>query len=395
MADYYEVLGLGRDANSTQIRMAYKRLAMLYHPDRNPGNPQAEENFKLVYAAYHTLADPLKKARYDARLYSFQGHTFSQEELWREARHRQYQRWRTSQRTNQYQFDREYFRIQGLAFLVFIIISGFCFAVIHTGQYLAEQHNIEVQARYTKILVQVNSLFNTGEVDEAFGIIEALRKQDPLEIRFMTAEDSLLMKLRALAENHFQNQQTEQSLVHYKLLQKYELAPRIETLRKVAECELLLHRYPDAVASLKQLYKQQPWSLELPNRIAQINLVHLHNAPEALEYFTLAKVQFKKKMEALYGEAFLLVINPTQLPEVCNEIFAGRAEANRQLGYYEEALKDCNWLVILKPAEPGPYLLRAKVKAEAQLPEGICEDLANARKFGSQETRELSRQYCR
>jgi len=63
--DYYEVLGVGRDATSEQIRSCFKKLAMEFHPDRNPGNPEAEERFKELAEAYDVLCDPEKRARYD------------------------------------------------------------------------------------------------------------------------------------------------------------------------------------------------------------------------------------------------------------------------------------------------------------------------------------------
>jgi len=63
--DYYEVLGVGRDSSPDQIRSAFKRLAMEFHPDRNPGNPQAEERFKEVAEAYDVLCNPEKRQRYD------------------------------------------------------------------------------------------------------------------------------------------------------------------------------------------------------------------------------------------------------------------------------------------------------------------------------------------
>ncbi len=63
--DYYEILGLNRDASEDDIKKAYRKLAMKYHPDRNPDNPSTEEKFKEAKQAYEVLSDPSKRAAYD------------------------------------------------------------------------------------------------------------------------------------------------------------------------------------------------------------------------------------------------------------------------------------------------------------------------------------------
>ncbi len=63
--DYYEVLGVNRDADEESIKKAYRRLAMKHHPDRNPDNPKAEELFKEAKEAYEVLTDANKRAAYD------------------------------------------------------------------------------------------------------------------------------------------------------------------------------------------------------------------------------------------------------------------------------------------------------------------------------------------
>ena len=63
--DYYKDLGVARTASADEIKTVYRKLAMQYHPDRNPGDKQAEDHFKEINEAYQVLSDPKKRARYD------------------------------------------------------------------------------------------------------------------------------------------------------------------------------------------------------------------------------------------------------------------------------------------------------------------------------------------
>ena len=63
--DFYELLGVARDADAAALKSSYRKQAMKYHPDRNPGDAEAESQFKMISAAYEVLKDPQKRAAYD------------------------------------------------------------------------------------------------------------------------------------------------------------------------------------------------------------------------------------------------------------------------------------------------------------------------------------------
>lgn len=63
--DYYEVLGVSKNADATEIKKAYRKLALKYHPDKNPGDKEAEEKFKEAAEAYDVLSNEEKRRRYD------------------------------------------------------------------------------------------------------------------------------------------------------------------------------------------------------------------------------------------------------------------------------------------------------------------------------------------
>jgi tetratricopeptide (TPR) repeat protein len=391
VADYYEILGLEKSATATQIRSAYKRLAMMYHPDRNPGNVHAEEAFKQINEAYHTLSDALKKSRYDTRYDPPTPATY--EDYLREQKRSRYYRWQKAQQYS-YKIDREYFKIQGLSFLVFIVIAGFCFTIIHAASYFTQAAERKHALANSMQLKKVNALFIAGKFDDAFMLMHTLRENDPLETRFYYAHDSLVSELKRLAEERFNERNFAAAINHYRILETYEDPVQNETIHRISLCQYYLGNYKESLQAMKQLHNQNPDDLVLIYNIGIINLEKLENPKEALFYFSLGKNLFKKNLSEVYGKAFMFVMNPQDAPDIYFDIFEGRARTNLAMSNYHDAKLDCDWAVFLRPEKGQPYYLRAlsKIKDD-QL--GVCDDLKIAQRLGIREAAPLLRKHCR
>ncbi len=81
--DYYKILGVNKSASEKEIKRAYRKLALKYHPDRNPGDKKAEEQFKLINEAYAVLSDKEKRRQYDTVGSAAFHQRFSQEDIFR------------------------------------------------------------------------------------------------------------------------------------------------------------------------------------------------------------------------------------------------------------------------------------------------------------------------
>lgn len=81
--DYYQLLGLNKNATAAEIKKAYRKLAVKYHPDKNPGSKEAEERFKEINEAYAVLSDPEKKTQYDQFGSTGFHERYSQEDIFR------------------------------------------------------------------------------------------------------------------------------------------------------------------------------------------------------------------------------------------------------------------------------------------------------------------------
>lgn len=391
MKNYYSILGIRSTANVAEIKAAYKKLAKAYHPDKNPDHADAEEKFKLINEAYHTLTDYSKRSRFDTLFQTPSPQYRKNYPRERQSNSSSYNQPR--QQEKYYKIDKTYFRNQGLTLLIIVAIAGLCFTVVQSFQYYSDLKETRQHDSVTGNLYSVDSLFSVGKVNEAFSILHSLKEKGWIDFRIQNTHDSLVSELRRRAAMKYESQQFSSAITDYFLLHQYQEPKQLETTLKIAQCQYALENYYEAILVLKEIGKERPNDLELLYEISLIYLNNIHDANEALHYLSKGKGLIQQSSMQKIGDSFQLSINPEDAPEIYYEIFEASAEANVVVGNFNEVIKDCNFAINLRPLKRRCYTLRAIANIGNQTLDSVCVDLQKGRERGG-ETSELEKKYC-
>lgn len=411
MLDYYKILGIPQGADYTIVKSAYKKLALKYHPDRNPGNKAAEEFFKVINEAHQLLSKPEQKAQYDLLLqYYYQKYSTSYQPASEEFRknnrpktersiYDRYGRnnWRNIPKYKtapSYRVDRNYFKIQFITLAAVAIVSMFIIGISKYNQYIKEIEAAELKAKNDKILFSAKSLYDHGQYREALTTVENLIHQNPIEPQFYREKEKMVASLANLTTQLYRKADYNTAIKNLEVLREYQSPMRLTTWKMIADCNLQLNQYQRAIHALEYILIRDKNNIELIIEIGDIYYNNLKNYDKALEYFTEAKFLFKQFQSAAYGEAFELIMPAEKTPEIYYDLFIKRAEANKALGDYEEAVTDYNWAIFLRPGRSQSYLYRGKCYKKQGNIEKACRDWARASELGNKEVHVFRGKFC-
>lgn len=398
MLDYYQVLGVNRDADLSEIKTAYKKLALKYHPDKNPNNPAAEEYFKHVNTAYQTLSDAYKKASYDLML-NYSAERASQSQNVSQSpyrRHPQSQErsvydrygkfsWKNApnyKKAPAYIIDKNYLKIQALTLLTVFILASIIMGAYKLNNYYEEQELLEIQKQNELAVQNAKRLFDSGKYIQAINEITRLIREQPIEHMFYEAKENMISSLSKSAIVEFKQEKFSEAIVHLEVLREYQKPMRISTWEMLATAYYTLEEYRKAVHAYEYILMREENNIELIMKIGDIYLDKLNMTEKAWDYYTEARYKFKEFQNNSYGEAFELVVPLTNFTEEYFQMFYKRGKLNIELEKYEEAVHDFNWAISIRPSYGEPYYLRAICRSGMGNNNRGCDDLSKATENG-------------
>jgi curved DNA-binding protein CbpA/Tfp pilus assembly protein PilF len=387
--DYYAVLGLGANATAEEIRLAFKRMAMRYHPDKNKGNLAAEEQFKRINEAYQVLSDPVKKSHYDYSRWEALLQTTTPKETYHTKFQRKPYPYPPTRPFNPgYQFDARYFwGIFGA--LMFVIVLG---ALVTTAfSYLKiDKETLRQKEQHAQQLAKARKMFLQGQYALALVSIKNLDKEYPTHEPFARERESMTTEVGRLGKARLEAGDYIQAIALLQLALEHQRRQDLELLHHLAQAYKEINQWEKALATYEYVQVRDKDNLPVNLELARLLNQQDGREDQAMAYYDRVK-QIILTQQLLNKGQVVLDNSTTYLSTLMTEM----GTAKRQLGRPSEAIDDLSLALQLDPNSLSAYQERAEAYRDLGLRAKACEDFQHIEKMDSLLGKDLLKKHCR
>lgn len=410
MINYYHILGISRRASSQEIKAAYRRLALRYHPDKNPDSSYAEERFKEISHAYQILKDPEKKARHDLMLayediratvgippppgepYRRTG-TRQDYERARPYRQRPPDSWHNrpeasarSKRTNTIATMWAF----GIVFAIAVLVVG----LSSYRAYQQEQQLTEETELAMSIYRKAAQFYEQKNYANALGLLKTIDKQHKIPYNAGKLKYKILQQVEEEASLQFEEENYTQAARYYQMLAEHQPTYNALTYARLVSSYEMIPDWVRAIHTYEKVIQAEPQTIEARNRVAAI-LYNMGKYEQALKYYRQASEIVVHEYENSYGHAYALAVNPGKTPESHYQLHCGLGQTYASLGMHQEAEKAFKWAVFLRPEKPEAHYMRGLNFWETGQKDLACEAWKKAAGEGFQPAAQMVKKRCR
>lgn len=412
MINYYHILGIPRQASSQEIKAAYRRLAVRYHPDKNPESSYAEDRFKEISHAYQVLKDPAKKAKHDLMLayeelqaqtgttrpapaqepYRTAYGSRQAQEYARRYRQRPPQSWHYPRQPSG--LPRRY---NALATAwAFGIVFAFAVLVVGLSSYRAyqeEQQIIEQTELAESIYQKAATFYEQKNYRYALQLLKTIDEQYKIPYNAGRLKHEVLKKVEEEASLLFEKEDYQQAATYYQLLVEHQPEYNPFVYARLVSSYEMIPDYVRAIYTYERVIQAEPLTIEARNRLAAI-LFDMEKYEQALKYYRQASDIVVQEYVNLYGHAYPLAVNPAKTPESHYQLHCGLGQTYSSLGMHRQAESAFKWAIFLRPEKPEAHYLQGLNYREAGQQGKACEAWKTAARHGFKPAAEQLKSFC-
>ncbi|MEQ9287372.1 MAG: DnaJ domain-containing protein [Cyclobacteriaceae bacterium] len=372
MPTYYQILGVAEDALSDEIKAAFKKQALKFHPDRNQGDPAMEELFKELNSAYQTLSNPYTRHRYDMTLKfgSFelppQPTTPPPPRYYRRPRRPIFHRPSLTSREN--------LMATMYAFLFAFVVGLFIKIGIWATDYYKAIEREKLLTERREVFGMAQSAFKKGELRESLLIIDEMGMFFESEMDMREYKDMLLGNILIRADQCMEDKLYKKALSLYSILDNFPNGNSLNILLNKAEANKQLGNFQRAIDIYHQLFY-----IGYRNTSFYIELGGLYeNGPKdyesALQYYEKATDMAVSEYEAVFGKAYPVMINANFIPKHHFQLFTKLANMYYLTGDFERGIKSTIWSKEIWPDSAANYIISGQCHQALGETDLACQD---------------------
>lgn len=381
MTNYYHVLGIHENASASEIKAAFKRLAVQYHPDKHPDKPKMEEKFKEINLAHQVLSDPYEKDRFDLKLkyerasqhaprtpYSYE-HPYTSRSTRPNPHYTPEIDYRKNAIATAYAF--------GITFLIALLVMMAVWAKQSYDDHKLEKLLADRRSTYMDAL----KYFESGDYKNAFETMASLDFFRTEERDMKDFKSSMLDKMIEKGDGYFSNNDFREAISIYELVREFAPEKSLYDLRKKLSSSYRAVDQPNkSINLLKGLLSDGYDIVSTLVTIAMVYKEDMENYQEALEQLIIAHRLVIKRYKLYYGEGYSLVINEKHLPASHFYLYTEMADTYLRLNDPEMAIKASEWNQYVWPDSAISYITSANAYLAIHKKQRACEAFKEARK---------------
>lgn len=389
MINYYTVLEVSENASAEEIKAAFKKLAVKYHPDKHAGNPDMEERFKEINQAYQVLSHSFERARHDIHL----RYGKSTSDSYYSPPPPRSTRYRKRRSYTEPPIDwRENWIATAYAFVFTFVVAAIVMSGIWIKNFIDTREMEQLLAERRALFENAKSQYRLGKVGDALVTINALggflRSEEDMELYKSQLYESFVFQ----GEHSFESGEYTEAIYYFELIETYGSRRPLPLMEHLALSYKKTNQPGKSIQKFKELLVTGYKSMEVYISLAEIYRDMVGDKEQAKRYFEVANELAIDRYETIYGNGYPLLLNGKFLPPEHYQLYTGLAAIYLETGDPEKAVKATNWNIHIWPDSASNYLIAARSHELLKNHPKACENFRIARSLGY---REPLPSYCR